>query len=189
MILGGRADEPATAAPRRRAQQPTGSNAYAGRVIRAATLEDIPALLELVAELAAYEKAPESATATPEHFREALFPQARDAAAFAFVAESVGTVVGMAIWFVTFSTWTGRHGMWLEDLYVRPTYRGSGIGGQLMSALAGVCVERGYPRMEWTVLDWNTPAIEVYQHLGAEPMSEWTTQRLTGSALADLAAR
>jgi len=158
-------------------------------VIRAATPDDIPALLELVAELAAYEKEPEAATATLEHFRAALFPQGRDAAATAFVATEDGAVVGMAIWFVTFSTWTGRHGLWLEDLYVRPTHRGSGIGAQLMSAMAGVCIERGYPRMEWTVLDWNAPAIEVYHHLGAEPMSEWTTQRLTGSALADLAAR
>lgn len=158
-------------------------------MIRAATPDDIPALIELVAELAAYEKEPDAATATSEHFYAALFPQDRDAAATAFVAEEAGTVVGMAIWFVTFSTWTGRHGLWLEDLYVRPTHRGSGIGAQLMSALAGVCIERGYPRMEWTVLDWNAPAIEVYRYLGAEPMNEWTTQRLTGSALADLAAR
>jgi len=158
-------------------------------VIRAATPDDIPALLELVAELAAYEKEPEAATASQDNFGEALFPHDRDAAATAFVAEESGSVVGMAIWFVTFSTWTGRHGLWLEDLYVRPSHRGSGIGAELMSALARVCVERGYPRMEWTVLDWNTPAIEVYHHLGAEPMSEWTTQRVTGSALADLAAR
>lgn len=158
-------------------------------MIRAATPDDIPALLELVAELATYEKEPEAATATDADFREALFPQGRDAAATAFVADIEGTVVGMAIWFVTFSTWTGRHGLWLEDLYVRPAHRGSGIGAQLMSALADVCVQRGYPRMEWTVLNWNTPAIEVYRHLGAQPMSEWTTQRVTGAALASLAAR
>ncbi len=158
-------------------------------MIRAATPDDIPALLELVAELAAYEKEPDAATATQDNFTQALFPAGRDAAATAFVAESSGVVVGMAIWFVTFSTWTGRHGLWLEDLYVRPSHRGGGIGAQLMSSLARVCLERGYPRMEWTVLDWNTPAIEVYHHLGAEPMSEWTTQRLTGAALAGLAAR
>lgn len=158
-------------------------------MIRPATPDDLPALLDLVLELAAYEKEPESVTATHDHFLQALFPQGRDAQVNAFVAESDGEVVGMAIWFVTFSTWTGRHGLWLEDLYVRPSARGTGIGRDLMSALAGVCQERGYPRMEWTVLDWNTPALEVYRHLGAQPMSEWTSQRLTGSALTDLAAR
>ncbi|MGB3827199.1 MAG: GNAT family N-acetyltransferase [Ornithinimicrobium sp.] len=158
-------------------------------VIRPAGEDDVPVLLDLVAELAAYEREPQAATGTRKDYVAALFPKDRDPVATAFVAESDGEVVGMAIWFLTFSTWTARHGLWLEDLYVKTDHRGQGIGTELMSALARVCLERGYPRMEWTVLDWNTPAIEVYHHLGAAPMSEWTTQRLTGSALADLASR
>ncbi|MGB3258829.1 MAG: GNAT family N-acetyltransferase [Ornithinimicrobium sp.] len=158
-------------------------------VIRPATEEDVPALVQLVAELAAYEKEPDAATGTPQDYTAALFPKDREPAVSAFVAEVDGVVVAMAIWFVTFSTWTARHGLWLEDLFVQPDHRGKGLGADLMSALARVCVERGYPRMEWTVLDWNTPAIEVYRHLGAEPMDDWTTQRLTGTALADLARR
>lgn len=145
-------------------------------------------LLDLVAELAAYEKEPDAATGTAQDYLSALFPTDRDPAVSAFVAEVDEEVVGMAIWFVTFSTWTARHGAWLEDLFVRPEHRGSGIGRELMAEIARVCLDRGYPRMEWTVLDWNTPAIEVYHHLGAEPMSEWTTQRVTGTALAALAA-
>ncbi len=158
-------------------------------MIRPATEDDVPVLLALVAELAAYEMEPQAATGTRADYVAALFPSDHAPAVTAFVAESDGEVVGMAIWFVTFSTWTARHGLWLEDLYVKPKHRGKGLGADLMSALAQVCKQRGYPRMEWTVLDWNTPAIEVYRHLGAEPMSEWTTQRLTGSALADLAGR
>ncbi len=158
-------------------------------MIRPATEDDVPVLLELVAELAAYEKKPEAATGTRADYAAALFPKDHSPAVTAFVAESDGKVVGMAIWFVTFSTWTARHGLWLEDLYVKPEHRGKGLGADLMSALAQVCIQRGYPRMEWTVLDWNTPAIEVYRHIGAEPMNEWTTQRLTGSALTDLASR
>lgn len=156
-------------------------------VIRHATAEDVPVLLDLVAELAAYEKEPEAATGTQQEYLAALFPTDRDPAVSAFVAEVRGEVVGMAIWFVTFSTWTAQHGAWLEDLFVRPAHRGRGIGRALMMAIAQVCIERGYPRMEWTVLDWNTPAMEVYRHLGAEPMAEWTTHRLTGAALAEMA--
>jgi len=158
-------------------------------MIRAATEADVPALLDLVAELAEYEREPEAATGTHEDYLAALFPADGEAAVFAFVAEVDGVVAGMAIWFRTFSTWTGRHGIWLEDLYVRPAHRGLGLGAELMAALAQVCVQQGYPRMEWTVLDWNTAAIEVYSHLGAEAMHEWTTRRLTGAALGELAAR
>ncbi|MGB7448859.1 MAG: GNAT family N-acetyltransferase [Ornithinimicrobium sp.] len=158
-------------------------------MIRPATEADVPVLLELVAELAQYEREPEAATGTREDYLAALFPAGADPAVFAFVAEVDGTVAGMAIWFRTFSTWTGRHGIWLEDLYVRPAHRGQGLGADLMAELAQECVRRGYPRLEWTVLDWNTAAIEVYTHLGAEAMSEWTTRRLTGRQLNDLAAR
>ncbi len=158
-------------------------------VIRPATADDVPTLLSLVAELAAYEKEPDAATGTEQDYLAALFPRGQDPAVSAFVAEVDGEVVGMAIWFVTFSTWTAQHGAWLEDLFVRPAHRGRGIGRDLMAAIARVCVDRGYPRMEWTVLDWNTPAIEVYHHLGAEAMDQWTTQRLTGAALTQLAGR
>lgn len=158
-------------------------------MIRPATEADVPTLLELVSELADYEREPEAATGTHEDYLAALFPDSAEPAVFAFVAEVEGAVVGMAIWFRTFSTWTGRHGIWLEDLYVRASYRGQGLGADLMAALARECLRRGYPRLEWTVLDWNTAAIEVYSHLGAESMSEWTTRRLTGSALGELAAR
>lgn len=157
-------------------------------MIREATEQDIPAILALVQELADYEKAPEEAVGTVEGYRAVLFPEDGAPTAWAHVAEVDGQVVGIAVWFLTFSTWTGRNGLWLEDLYVSPAHRGSGLGRQLMATLARVCVERGYPRMEWTVLDWNTPAIDVYRHVGAEPLDEWTTQRLTGEALAALGA-
>jgi GNAT superfamily N-acetyltransferase len=157
-------------------------------VIRPATPEDLPALLDLVRELAAYEREPEAVTGTLEGYTACLFPADGPPTVWAHVAEEDGAVVGMAVWFLTFSTWTGRHGIWLEDLYVSPGHRGSGLGRGLMAALAGICRERGYPRLEWTVLDWNTPAIEVYRHLGAEPLADWTTHRLTGAALTELGA-
>lgn len=156
-------------------------------MIRPATPEDLPAILSLVRELAAYEREPDAATGTLDSYTASLFPAQGAPTAWAHVAEVAGEVVGMAVWFLTFSTWTGRNGIWLEDLYVRPDHRGTGLGRDLMAELARICLERGYPRMEWTVLDWNTPAIEVYRHLGAAPMEEWTTHRLTGAALAGLA--
>lgn len=157
-------------------------------MIREATEQDIPAILGLVRELAEFEKEPEAAVGTTESYRAALFPDHGSPTAWAHVAQEDGKVVGMALWFLTFSTWTGRNGLWLEDLYVSPSHRGTGIGGALMSTLAKICTERGYPRMEWTVLDWNTPALEVYRHVGAQPMDGWTVQRLTGEALIALGA-
>lgn len=157
-------------------------------MIREATEQDLQAILDLVRELADYEKEPEAAVGTVDSYRAVLFPEEGSSSAWAHVAEVDGTVVGIAIWFLTFSTWTGRNGLWLEDLYVSPTHRGSGLGRQLMATLARICTERGYPRMEWTVLNWNTPAIELYRHLGAEPMDGWTVQRLTGGALGALGA-
>lgn len=156
-------------------------------MIRPATPEDLPAILDLVHQLAAYEKEPDAVTGTPESYTSCLFPADGAPTAWAHVAEVEDQVVGIAVWFLTFSTWEGRNGIWLEDLFVAPDHRGSGLGRQLMGALAAVCLERGYPRMEWTVLDWNTPALEVYRHVGAQPLSEWTTQRLTGEALSRLA--
>ena len=134
-------------------------------------------------ELATYERAPEAVEATEPLLAEALFPSDGEAAVFAHVAEVDGVVVGMAVWFVSFSTWTGRHGLYLEDLVVSQAHRGRGIGRRLVAALAAVCVERGYARFEWAVLDWNEPAIGFYRALGAQPMDEWTVFRLSGEAL------
>jgi GNAT superfamily N-acetyltransferase len=154
--------------------------------IRRATAEDVPAMVELVRELAVYERAPDQVEVTPELLRAALFGE--HPAVFAHVAVVEGEVAGFALWFVSFSTWLGRHGIYLEDLYVRPQHRGAGLGKALLVELARVCVERGYGRLEWSVLDWNTPAIEFYRAHGATPQDEWTVFRLTGSALRRLAS-
>jgi GNAT superfamily N-acetyltransferase len=147
----------------------------------------VPAICQLVRELAEYERAAEQAQATEDDLRAALFGQ--QPAVFAHVAETGGQVAGFALWFLNFSTWTGRHGIYLEDLYVTPSMRGHGLGRALLAELAGICVQRGYARLEWWVLDWNTPSIGFYRSLGAVPMDEWTTFRLTGQALSELAAR
>ncbi|GAA6526224.1 GNAT family N-acetyltransferase [Intrasporangium sp. DVR] len=155
--------------------------------IRPATVDDVDDLARLVRELARYEKEPDAAVATPDHFREALFPRGASPAAYAHVAERDGTVVGMAVWFVSFSTWTGRHGLWLEDLFVEPPQRGLGIGKALLTELARICTDRGWTRLEWVVLDWNAPAIEFYRAQGAHALDEWTTYRVAGEALHRLA--
>lgn len=158
--------------------------------IREATPADVPAILRLVRELAEYEREPDAVKATEESFLTTMFPAKGDPTVFGHVAEVDGEdgpeVVGIAIWFLSFSTWTGTNGIWLEDLYVTPSQRGTGLGKQLLTRLAQVCVERGYRRLEWTVLDWNQPSIAFYRSLGAVPMEEWTTNRLTGDALAAL---
>lgn len=156
--------------------------------IREACASDVPDLIRLVQGLAAYEKEPDAATATPEQFHEALFPAQGDPTAYALVGEREGAVVAMAIWFRSFSTWTGQAGIWLEDLFVEPEQRGLGIGKALLRRLAAICVERGWTRLEWTVLDWNTPSIEFYRAHGADPLDEWTTFRVDGPALSVLAA-
>jgi len=147
--------------------------------------EDVPLILELIRELAEFEHEAESARATGEQLHEALFGPRP--AAEAVIARVDGEAAGWALWFQNFSTWTGKPGLWLEDLYVRPQHRRQGVGRGLLVYLARLCVERGYGRFEWSVLDWNTPALEFYKALGAEPMGEWTTQRLTGDALSRLA--
>jgi GNAT superfamily N-acetyltransferase len=159
--------------------------------VREAVPDDVPRLVQLVRELARYERAPEAVEATDEHFRAALFPADPGAArSHALVAEVPGAdgpqVVGMAVWYVTFSTWLGRHGIWLEDLYVSPDQRGSGLGKALLTRLAQLAVERGYGRVEWWVLDWNTPSIDFYRSLGAQPQDGWTVFRLDGDALTAL---
>jgi GNAT superfamily N-acetyltransferase len=153
--------------------------------IRRVEERDVEAVVALVHELAAYERAPRDCNLTSGQLRTALFGPAP--ALFGHVAERDGAVVGCALWFLNFSTWRGVHGIYLEDLYVQPAHRGAGIGRALLAALAAVCVERGLGRLEWWVLDWNTPSIGFYRALGAIAMDEWTVFRLDGDALAALA--
>jgi GNAT superfamily N-acetyltransferase len=148
--------------------------------------DDVPAVVALVRELAEYEKAADEAHMTEEQLHGALFGEAPKL--FGHVAEVDGRVVGMAVWFLNFSTWRGTHGVYLEDLYVQPGHRGTGLGRELLRTLAGVCVEQGYSRLEWSVLDWNAPSIEFYKAAGAVPMDGWTVYRLTDDALRSFAA-
>jgi len=155
-------------------------------LIRAATVDDVPVVVSLVHELATYEREPEAVVATEDDFRSALFGD--DPKVSCLVAEDdSGAVVGFAVWFVNFSTWMGRHGLYLEDLFVRPAARGEGHGRALLVELARIAVERGYQRIDWWVLDWNESAHGFYRSIGAKPMDEWTVWRLTGDALGALA--
>ncbi|MFF4050790.1 GNAT family N-acetyltransferase [Streptomyces chartreusis] len=155
-------------------------------MIRPATPADIPALHALIRELAEYEKALEEAKATEEQLHEALFGDRPAAYAHIAADDATGETVGCAIWFLNFSTWRGVQGIYLEDLYVRPTARGAGHGKALLTELARICVERGYQRLEWSVLNWNTPSIAFYDSLGARPQDEWTVYRLTDETLTKL---
>ena len=156
----------------------------AGGQVRPAEPADVPVVLELVRELAVYEREPDAVRASAEDLHRALFV---DGTASCHVGLVGGEVVGFALWYVTFSTWTGQPGLWLEDLFVRPSARGTGLGRALLQTLAGVCLERGYPRFEWWVLDWNQPAIGFYRSLGAVAQDDWTVHRVDGAALAALA--
>jgi GNAT superfamily N-acetyltransferase len=155
-------------------------------MIRAATEADVPVIFQLIRDLASYERSLPEVTGTQQQLREALTAPAP--AVFAHVAEHDGQVAGFALWFLNFSTWQCRHGMYLEDLYVRPALRGHGYGRRLLTELAALCVERGYGRLDWAVLDWNEPSIGFYRSLGAVAVDDWTRFRLTGQALANLAA-
>ncbi len=154
-------------------------------VIRPVTTHDIPIVLAMVAELAEYERAADEAVATVSDFESALFCQ--NPAVFAVIAEIDGQAAGFALFFKNFSTWLGKHGIYLEDLYVRPEFRGGGVGQGLLSHLAQICVDNGYPRFEWWVLDWNESARKVYDHLGAQALTEWIPYRVTGDSLTELA--
>jgi GNAT superfamily N-acetyltransferase len=155
--------------------------------VRPAVPADGPVIGRLIRELADYENALDQVEITEAGLDAALFGP--DPAVFAHVAEYRGVVAGMALWFVNFSTWTGRHGIYLEDLFVSPAARGAGLGRALLAELAGICADRGYGRLEWAVLDWNAPALGFYAALGAQDVSGWRINRLTGTALAQLAAR
>jgi GNAT superfamily N-acetyltransferase len=152
---------------------------------------DVPAVVGLVRELADYERELASCLLTADQLHTALFEPSSTVpgagpALFGHVAEVDGAVVGCALWFLNFSTWRGVHGIYLEDLYVQPAHRGRGLGRDLLARLAAVCVERGYARLEWSVLDWNEPSIRFYRSIGAVAMDEWTTFRLDGDGLATL---
>jgi GNAT superfamily N-acetyltransferase len=153
--------------------------------IRTTTDADIPIILSLIRELAEYEREPDAVVATEEALREVLFGP--KPAAEVLLALANGEPVGFAVYFFNFSTWLGRPGLYLEDLFVRPTVRGKGYGRALLERLAQIAKERGCGRMEWAVLDWNDPAIQFYKKLGAEPMTEWTVFRLTQDGIARLA--
>jgi ribosomal protein S18 acetylase RimI-like enzyme len=161
-------------------------------MIRPARLEDVPQILALITELATYERAADQVRATTQQLSDSLF--ATNPAVFCLVVEQeangtdrAGEVVGFAMWFVTFSTWLGQHGIYLEDLFVQPAARRHGHGRALLTELARIATQRGYGRVDWAVLDWNSSAQAFYTAIGAEPMDEWTTWRLTGAALPALA--
>lgn len=155
--------------------------------VREATAEDLPDVLRLVHALAEYEKEPDSVEATESDFSAVMFPADGRPNTYGLVAEADGQIIGIAIWFHSFSTWTGKNGIWLEDLFVDPEHRGSGAGKALLGRLAQICQDRGLTRLEWCVLKWNTPSIGFYESLGAKPQDEWETYRLDGQALTDFA--
>ena len=153
--------------------------------IRPACAADVSTILQLIRDLATYERAPNEVTATEEQLVDVLFGE--KPAAEVLLAFEKDTPVGFALFFHNFSTWLGRPGLYLEDLFVKPEKRGKGYGRALLVDLAKVAYERGCGRMEWAVLDWNEPAIKFYRSLGAKPMEEWTVFRLTRDGIAELA--
>src|SRR5213080_2946934 len=153
--------------------------------VRAATVDDVPVILDLIRALAAYERAPNEVTATEEQLVEVLFGE--KPVAEVLLAFENQTAVGFAVFFYNFSTWLGRPGLYLEDLFVKPENRGKGYGRALLIELAKIARERDCGRMEWAVLDWNEPAIKFYRAVGAKPMEEWTVFRLTRDRITRLA--
>jgi GNAT superfamily N-acetyltransferase len=154
--------------------------------IRAALPADVPLILRLVRELAEYEREPDAVVATETMLNHALFGER---SAEAVIADIDGEPVGFALFFHNFSTWTGRKGLYLEDLYVTPQARGAGVGKAVLKHLARICLDRDCARFEWAVLDWNAPAIGFYDAIGADSMDEWTVRRVSGNALVALAGR
>ncbi|AVF37836.1 GNAT family N-acetyltransferase [Rahnella sikkimica] len=150
-------------------------------MIRPARPEDATAIYAMIYELAVYEKAPEEVVTTPDEIRETLF--GADSQTEALICESEGKIVGYAVFFTSYSTWLGRNGIYMEDLYISPDYRGKGAGRALLKNIAQCAVRRQCGRLEWSVLDWNQPAIDFYLSIGALPQSEWVRYRLDGEAL------
>ena len=153
--------------------------------IRRANSDDVPLIMQLIRELAEYERAPNDVVATEPQLRDVLFGD--KPAAEVLLAFEGDQSVGFAVYFFNFSTWLGRPGLYLEDLFVKPAVRGKGYGRALLARLAQIAQERGCGRMEWAVLDWNEPAIQFYKKLGAKPMDEWTVFRLTSDGITALA--
>jgi GNAT superfamily N-acetyltransferase len=154
--------------------------------IRRAEPRDAEVIEELIRDLATYERAEDEVHVTREEIHQSFFRA--DPRVFCdLVEDDDGSVAGFAVWFLNYSTWTGHYGIYLEDLFVRPQHRGRGFGKALLGRLASECAENGYTRLQWSALDWNTPAIDFYASLGAEAMSEWTTFRLSGAPLEELA--
>lgn len=152
--------------------------------IRPAQQDEVGIVLQLIHDLALYEKAPNEVEATEKELLETIFVD--NPRVFCDVVDVDGEIAGMAIWFLNYSTWQGKHGIYLEDLFIKPEFRGKGYGKALLQHLAKVCDERGYGRFQWWVLDWNSPAIEFYKSLGAVAMDEWTVYRVSGDPLKKL---
>ena len=152
--------------------------------IRTAKREEVGEVLQLIQDLATYEKAPDQVEASRDDLLNTIF--AKEPRVFCDLVEVDGQIAGMAIWFLNYSTWQAKHGIYLEDLYIKPEFRAKGYGKALLKHLAQICDKQGYGRLQWWVLDWNSPAIEFYRSFGAEAMDEWTVYRTSGQALKDL---
>ena len=152
--------------------------------IRPAKREEVGEVLQLIQDLATYEKAPDQVEASRDDLLNTIF--AKEPKVFCDLVEVDGQIAGMAIWFLNYSTWQAKHGIYLEDLYIKPEFRARGYGKALLKHLAQICDKQGYGRLQWWVLDWNSPAIEFYRSFGAEAMDEWTVYRTSGQALKDL---
>jgi GNAT superfamily N-acetyltransferase len=153
--------------------------------IRSAAKSDLPVILQFIHDLAVYEKAPDEVKLSLDDLNDSLFGQ--NPQVFCLISEQGNETTGFAVWHLNYSTWVGKHGIYLEDLYVDPKFRGQGHGKALLQKLAQICIEKGYKRLQWWVLDWNESAIDFYKSIGAEPMAEWTVFRLSGSSLRKLA--
>ena len=152
--------------------------------IRPAKREEVGEVLQLIQDLATYEKAPDQVEASEDDLLNTIF--VKDPRVFCDLVEVDGQIAGIAIWFLNYSTWQAKHGIYLEDLYIKPEFRARGYGKALLKHLAQICDKEGYGRLQWWVLDWNSPAIEFYKSFGAEAMDEWTVYRTSGQALKDL---
>ena len=152
--------------------------------IRPAKREEVGEVLQLIQDLATYEKAPDQVEASKDDLLNTIF--AKEPRVFCDLVEVDGQIAGIAIWFLNYSTWQAKHGIYLEDLYIKPEFRARGYGKALLKHLAQICDKEGYGRLQWWVLDWNSPAIEFYKSFGAEAMDEWTVYRTSGLALKNL---